>query len=408
MTTDQNRVNDTSSLKYNLTTSIRSKKAAETLTELEFYLEELQVIEILDITLPGLKVLPVYQVFRKNHRSGYFNYGKGFDHIVAKVSGLMEAVEMAVMEYPDSDISVNPWQGKVDSENIRRAINSPRSESPVLRGSISGRFNQGLELLSGAIVTVPTEDLFFDCVNNRLKKQPSTNGLASGNTVEEANISAIHELVERHLIVQSPFGVELEPGGSFFRINEQLNVAINRMLAEQMTCRFFFLGSRAGIFVFKSEVTFPMDKEDEFGTSPGWGAHSDPIIAVNRSVAEAIQIISAHRAIRTGLTPATEMYGGSVVSVETQKSIGNKNQFRPMIRRNSLREVHSYQNDLKYIEWNEIMKLKKKNPEETDLESLIRRLREWGIHELVSVKLSSEHLPFTVVRCFSNEFNAPW
>lgn len=85
MTTNLSKSENRGRQKFDLLTSVRSKKATETLIELEAHLEQFQVTGILDITLPGLEEIPVYQIFRKEHRSGYFNYGKGFDHTVAKV-----------------------------------------------------------------------------------------------------------------------------------------------------------------------------------------------------------------------------------------------------------------------------------------------------------------------------------
>lgn len=319
----------------------------------------------------------------------------------------MEAIEMAVMEYPDSNISVNPCQGKVDAGSIRRANNNQRAKNSGIQESISGAFNEGYELISGTTVAVPNEDLFFGYANKRVETQPSTNGIASGNTFEEANISAIYELIERHLIVQNPLGRELELGESFFDINEHLKIPINKMRAKQMTCKVFFLGSLAGVFVFRSEVIFPIDEQDKFGTGPGWGSHSNPIIAINRSLAEAIQIISAHKAILTGLTPVTEMQGGAAVSAETQKAIGNQDQFYFINRMNFIKNIQICSKNAKCIKWDKIMQSKKEIPEETELENLIRQLANWGIRELVSVKLSSDNLPFAVVRCFSREFNAP-
>jgi YcaO-like protein with predicted kinase domain len=395
-------------ISHNLMTSVRCRKASETLALLEAHIEDLQVTGVIDITLPELDEIPIYQVFRKNHRSGYFNYGKGFDHTVSKVSALMEALEMAVMEYPDSDISVNVWCGMVDPENIRRANNSHSAKNLAMQDISLGRFNQGVDLINGQIFAVPNEDLFFNCENKCLETQPSTNGLASGNTLEEATISAIHELVERHLVAQSMWGVEVYSLASLFAIDCPLKMAIQKMLAQQMTYKIFFLGALAGVFVFRSEVTFPIDGQEEFGTSPGWGAHSDPIIAVNRSVAEAIQIISSYRAIRNGLTPVTEIRDGLAVSAETQRLLGSPNQFRLMNRVKSIQERQSRSKNSKSLVWDKIMQLKEEIPDETDLDSLIDRLRKSGVRELVSVRLSAERLPFTVVRCFNNDFKAPW
>lgn len=145
--------------------------------------------------------IPVVMVCRPNSRSVSVSQGKGLDLISAKVSGLMESIET--------------WHGENISQPLKfGSFNDLIKDSPLIDIDIMpeikhSRYHQNLPMLWIEGRDVVKDDAVwipFEVVhsNYTFPSPPghgcfsaSTNGLASGNHIIEAQCHAICEVIER-------------------------------------------------------------------------------------------------------------------------------------------------------------------------------------------------------------------
>ena len=147
----------------------------------------------------GLDVIgiPCWAATRPNARTLAVNMGKGADDDAAMASAIMEATEYAIAESPDVPLirasaaelraegrvlfDVTPWLPPKE----------PLPDDLVLDWLV------GTQLFSGDPVYAPRDALAIGGADTLKEISQSTNGLASGNTLEEATFHALCELVER-------------------------------------------------------------------------------------------------------------------------------------------------------------------------------------------------------------------
>lgn len=147
----------------------------------------------------GLDVIgiPCWAATRPNARTLAVNMGKGADDDAAMASAIMEATEYAIAESPDVPL-------------IRASAAELRAEGRVLfdvtpwlppkeplPDDLVLDWLAGTQLFSGDPVYAPRDALAIGGADTLRDVSQSTNGLASGNTLEEATFHALCELVER-------------------------------------------------------------------------------------------------------------------------------------------------------------------------------------------------------------------
>jgi ribosomal protein S12 methylthiotransferase accessory factor len=174
---------------------------AETLTRAQRVMGRLGITRLGTIT--GLDVLgiPVVNAFRPNSRSLAVSQGKGLDLVSAKVSALMESIELHHAENMTHPL-------RLASESELRKRHAVASVSGLPQRGFAG-FNpdkqllwvEGEDLCTGAPKLVPYEVVHM---NFTLPLPTSSgcfvqgsNGLASGNERAEAILHGLLEVVER-------------------------------------------------------------------------------------------------------------------------------------------------------------------------------------------------------------------
>lgn len=183
----------------------RTCSPGETYERLRHLMPRCGITRVANVTGLDCVGIPVFVATRPNSRSLSTSQGKGLDPAAARTSAMMEAFES--------------WHGervRGDGCYLRFSeVSSERGVPPVdvmritRRGPTTGWVTSspmnwvlGSDLLSGTTRYVP-----YDCVSNDLtvsaKTSPlnrSTNGLASGNTVLEATLHRIYEVIERDAV----------------------------------------------------------------------------------------------------------------------------------------------------------------------------------------------------------------
>jgi len=249
-----------------------------------------------DVTRLDSLGVPVYCAIRPDAAVLQVSNGKGLTPAAARVSGLMEAIELHCAERPSPDRLF------VSSLRSLRERGAACLDPTRLAGFESDRYwsedfriewTCGEDLYGDGPVAVPSSAVYFN-------RAPSlhfttTNGLASGNHPIEATLHALYELVERDAAARLLGGGRI-PIAERCRVPDPASVR-DPDLAE-LLLRMTASGSRMALLQVESRIPIHtfwavlLDEESAVSGSAfntGWGTHLDPKIAAVRAVTEAAQ-----------------------------------------------------------------------------------------------------------------------
>ena len=223
--------------------------------------------------------------------------GKGVTEAAAQVSALMEACELHLAENPHPE---RLWHGSLaqlaQAEPGARII--PPGELPgtldrYFAPEFLGEWTGGIDKVTGERVWVPSSAVYF--FRRPRLFELSTNGLASGNTRDEARLHALYELIERDAMSS------LSEGGRL-KLRERARVidsdSVTFPLARLIIDRCAAQGTKVVIMALPAAVSVSaiwavfLNKRAISTRSLvnyGYGAHVRPEVALARALTEAAQ-----------------------------------------------------------------------------------------------------------------------
>lgn len=146
--------------------------------------------------------IPVWCAYTPNAKSIVVAQGKGLTDDEARASAAMEAVERVVASQPRCDIIHSSPQNLASTGKRFDKLPSllGRRQAPVADDEHI-RWVVGHDLISGDAVHVPFDAVVLDRTILDCRYWQSSDGLASGNTLEEAIFHALSERIERDAYV---------------------------------------------------------------------------------------------------------------------------------------------------------------------------------------------------------------
>jgi ribosomal protein S12 methylthiotransferase accessory factor len=176
----------------------RSRPAVETVERLRPHLPALGITRLARQTGLDHIGIPCFAAMRPMGLTLSVTQGKGHDDFSAMASALMEAAEYCVVESPRCAVRV-ATAGELAAEDTQ--IFNPRRLLPrgvELPGNVALCWVRGRSWPAGETVWMPLDAVTLGMPARDLATiSRSSNGLASGNTADEALFHAICELVER-------------------------------------------------------------------------------------------------------------------------------------------------------------------------------------------------------------------
>ncbi len=242
--------------------------------------------------------IPVWNAVSPNARSIVINQGKGITDIDAKVSAAMEALERAVACTPSAPVQTE----------TRRALLNKGERAFGLPGLIAAGMDdlgddepttwlRGHDLFDRHTTFIPFHAASLDRTLEQCRYWQSSDGLASGNTEQEAILHGLLERIERDaetLWRLRPLAARLKScvGARLFN-DPVIDDMTGRIEAAGLTFRLFDMTSDIGIPCL-SAIIADADilgaKEPRYhDVTVGHGAHPDPRRAAIRAVTEAAQ-----------------------------------------------------------------------------------------------------------------------
>ena len=383
-----------------LKTSLRTQSASTTIDLVSPSLEGLGIVGVFDHTSSCIPELHVFEALRKNAHSGYLNLGKGYTASAATASAIMEGIEMSLIESPL--IKGMPWSNNLDGRIVRF-----RDAGYCLSSNVEQSIVNCIpcrDLIADTKCFVPACDVFYPAaLEAGLPLRSFTNGLASGNTVDEAMLHALYELIERDAMqycFDKPDSAIPVCSASFG--DQLLDNVVDRLADQGHLLILRLLRSKAAA-VFEATL-FIKSPDKAYQLFNGWGCNHSPLIAARRAISEAAQVWRIQEAIELNTLPASRRKGGYVVSSDDYLAMP-RTHLNPKPTIAAINET-TLDSAMGMV-----------GMQTTDIElsvdprllvsDLISKFTAMNVTSLYCVCLSPENLPVHVVRCFSSDLACP-
>lgn len=263
----------------------------ETLKRVEKVMPGIGVTRVAEISGLDRIGIPVYSAIRPGSAKGAISVyaGKGATPVEARVSVMMEAVERYSSEFQKAD------KGRVKVGTFSEVSNGVKAIEPkslilpgILLQDIRLDWIDGYDLMHKKEVILPCNAVFHPYLAPFRLFRSNTNGLASGNTLEEAIFHGLMEVVERDAM--SIAEATRNPG-------KAIVITKNDGLTFELYDKFGKAGIDVKLWYLPTDTGIPTvlaatdDKElmDPSLLVMGVGTHMDARIAVLRALTEVAQ-----------------------------------------------------------------------------------------------------------------------
>lgn len=296
---------------------VRTVTPAETVRRALPLMKRIGVTRIGDVTNLDRVGIPNYTAVRPAGLDGisYYN-GKGMTHLDAKAGALMEAIERASAEQCDLPVF---YSTREEMERTGPAIDPAEIIVPYVHKyapDLRIEWVQGFDLLARQPTYVPLNAVvcpYRPPAGRPMLHWTSSNGLASGNTIEEALCHALCEVIERDAGAVAQTAIRLKPAVSQVLANiglspaESMTVApdsfslialdtlppqyaalVARLSAAGLRVYLRNITSTAGVPTIDCAVVDTLSNgcHSAYG---GCGTHPDARVALGRALTEAAQ-----------------------------------------------------------------------------------------------------------------------
>lgn len=267
----------------------RSRSPEETLQAIEPLMDEIGVVSVEDVTHLDRLGIPCFSVFRPTAAIGAAKHhaGKGKGPVQAKVSAMMEAIERYSGEYRGDLMEYASFEAL----GVRNALDPADLILPrPLEENEKLHWTPAFDLLNDEEILVPSNAVFhpYDCLGQTVPLFISdTNGLASGNVIEEAVLHALLEVIERDALSRAErrhsMGTRLSVGETG-PVREILDLYARHGIEIHL----WLLEGRTGIPTVAAAADDTVTKDPSLLVM-GAGTHLDPSIAALRALTEVAQ-----------------------------------------------------------------------------------------------------------------------
>ncbi|MEU3795690.1 YcaO-like family protein [Streptomyces fructofermentans] len=269
--------------------TVRARTPEETWAAVAGRLEEYGITRVADLT--GLDVigLPVWTAIRPASKTLSTSQGKGATPLLAKLSAVMEAIELWHIEQP-LPVAAHGPAAEVAPDCPVTALPTTAPYPGHALARMVCKWTAGTGLVTGGKTLLPV-----DLVRRRGQRpawtpdvwRATSTGLACGNTRNEALLHALFEVVERDVLYR-----DAQAGGRRRTLIDPQTV--DDPLGREVIARLAAAGMALEIALVGGPYELPVCvaylwSEDTPVVFAGGGCHSHPDIALTRAVTEAVQ-----------------------------------------------------------------------------------------------------------------------
>ncbi|HQD25730.1 MULTISPECIES: YcaO-related McrA-glycine thioamidation protein [Methanoculleus] len=267
----------------------RSRPPEETRAIIEPLMGEIGVAEIIDLTSLDRLGIPVFAATRPKAARGALRVliGKGKEPVQARVSAMMGAIERYSAEYRGDRMEYATYE----EIGPGRAVHPEDLILP--RGLEQGEmlhWTPGWDILNDEEVYLPSNAVFhpYDSLGMTMPLfRSDSNGLASGNVMEEAILHALFEVIERDAL--SIASAERDLG---YRLTIEKDCAARKILdrfeENGIEIHLWLIEGRTGIPTVAAAADDTVTKDPAM-LVVGSGTHLSPEIAALQALTEVAQ-----------------------------------------------------------------------------------------------------------------------
>jgi len=360
----------------------RAVDPTTTLKRVEPLLSKAGITRVADITDLDRIGIPVFSSIRPGAKEGAISIynGKGASREQARVSAIMEGMERYSAEPQDEKVRRDLTENMLSSENavdprtliLPQMINVHIHYHPVA-------WIKGYDLIEGEDIWVPAAAVFhpYESKKDLQLFRSNTNGLASGNNMEEAVLHAMCEVIERDAwsICES----KRRPKG-------EIVVEDDCPVVSELLEKFRSQGVEVHLKDLTSDVGIPtiaaaaddVRMKDPALLNLGVGTHLSPRVAAIRALTEVAQ------------SRCTQIHGAreDTTKADLNRAVG----YERMKRMNSMYFAPSDE-----VRMSEFPEYDTKDILE-DIEVVFDHLLERGFEKVIAVELTRPELGVPVVR----------
>ena len=355
----------------------RSCTPEETLKRIEQFVPDAGITRVADITDLDRIGIPVYSCIRPAAAEGAISVynGKGGTEAEAKVAGIMEGIERYSAEAVPRDLAPYSYadmrlrgEKPIDPESLILPVTTDSTqEIPWVKG---------FDLVDKEEVSVP----FCAVVHPNPYYMPtlfrsSSNGVASGNTLEEAIFYALTEVIERDS--WSLVETTRNTGKKLTDLPPKVAEMAEKFTKAGVEVTLRNITSDTGIPTIAA-VADDVQMKDPRLLMIGMGTHTNPEIAMIRALSEVAQ------------SRATQIHGAREDATIAQ--------FREVMGYDRVKRINAYWFRGDEYEPASAIKSCASDDFKTDIEEIVSRLAACGLDRVIVCDLTDPEIQIPVVR----------
>src|SRR5215469_6790493 len=256
-------------------------------------LEQFAISRMADLTGLDRIGLPVYSCTRALSATISIQSGKGLTKAAARCGAICEAIEFEVAEHPVGSFRIAAANQLPEEDHLPLEDCFP-SRSSVVNEYTPLAWEEVTNVQNGAKQLIPSDLIWM---TPRIKHQPlahfqsSSNGLASGGSLEDAILSGLYELIVRDGWTLSQFLTDncglLPHRTPLAGLPDRIEAMLRDIEAASAKLHLFDITTDYRVPVF-SAVLLDLSGQCA-GTFGGYGCHLNAEIAAIRAITEAAQ-----------------------------------------------------------------------------------------------------------------------
>ena len=361
---------------YNIETQ-RAVPLEETLARIEPKVPAVGITRVADITNLDRIGIPVFSCIRPTAEAGAITVynGKGATVEESRISAIMEGIERYSSELHDRKVHLAPYEemqahGRVLDPKDLILPEGANTDRPM-------PWVEGYDIANDQNIIVPAHAVFHPLPRHFLPLfRTNTNGLASGNTLEEAIFHALSEVIERD--AWSLVEASRDTGSSVVNIGDEVCLGMQKKFADaQVDVLVRDITSDIGIPTMAA-VADDVLLRDPMLLTIGIGTHTSARIAVMRALTEVAQ------------SRLTQIHGAreDTTQAELRKRMGY----------DRAKRINAYWfKDNGVLDYNRIVSYDS-DDFLTDIRFIIKALKKQELDRVIVVDLTREEIGIPVVR----------
>lgn len=275
----------------------RTHLPEETVAQLSPLRERIGITRLADITGLDILGIPVFAAIRPLSRSLVVSMGKGSTEAAAKASALMESIETWHAEHPTKSRRHGTRKALLTDGltpvDVSQLPQLPESDHLDETKAID--WVEGVDLFTDCPLWVPLDVVSLDFRDTAQHSGSGllrgSNGLASGNTVAEAALHALCEVIERDAEVLWRMSADFRRVRLGSVNDPNCCGLLERFEACAIDVAVWDITSDTGIPAYGCTI-IPREGERIWrtvGVHDGYGCHPSPAVALARALTEAAQ-----------------------------------------------------------------------------------------------------------------------